>query len=404
MIPDELVQAATGRPPGMFLRDAEACRERLSREFGGRRILVIGAGGSIGSASVRALLPYAPSALHAVDINENSLAELIREVRSSGVPAKNFLALPVDYGSPVMERWLREQPRYDVVLLFAALKHVRSEKTVHTVLQMMDTNLLKLARLMRWLAQDRLPGRFFSVSSDKAAYPVNLMGASKRLMEHLIFSDCLVPGWTPQVSSARFANVAFSQGSLLQSFIERLEKRQPLAAPKDVRRYFISLEEAGTICLLASALAPSGHLLIPRLNPAEHLRTMESVAIAFLRHHGLEAAVHENSDEARHALATDLGGRRYPLVLTSPDTEGEKPFEEFREHEEGLVDVGLKDLAAIRPLPGSMRTLGSLLDRLTRCLNDASVPVSKDEIVTWVSEALPQFRHRSSGLSLDERP
>src|SRR5580700_3911214 len=236
----DLTSIVTGRADSLFARDLEASSDRVVAKVRDRRILVIGGGGSIGAATVRIILDYRPSALHVVDHNENYLAELVRELRgrSAGIPDIDFRTLPLDYGGPVMERFLRESPPYDVVLNFAALKHVRSEKDIYSVLQMFDTNVVRHIRFKRWLAEYRHGSTYFAVSTDQAANPVSLMGASKRLMEDLIF-DIAAESYQ-STTSARFANVAFSNGSLLQGFSHRLAKRQPLAVPRGTRRYFIS--------------------------------------------------------------------------------------------------------------------------------------------------------------------
>ena len=252
----ELTSIVTGRTASLFAGDLEASSDRVFAKVRDRRILVIGGGGSIGAATVRIILDYRPSALHVVDHNENYLAELVRELRgrAAGIPDIDFRALPLDYGGPVMERLLADLPPYDVVLNFAALKHVRSEKDIYSVLQMFDTNLVRHVRFKRWLADHRHGATYFAVSTDKAANPVSLMGASKRLMEDLIFDIAAASGQS--TTSARFANVAFSNGSLLQGFGYRLAKRQPLAVPRDTRRYFISHQEAGELCLLATCRIP----------------------------------------------------------------------------------------------------------------------------------------------------
>ena len=238
---------ATGRARDLFEEDMRVADAALRRWVEGRRVLAIGAAGTIGAATVETLLPYAPSSIVAIDQNENALAELVRRLRSrpEGLGPIDFRTLPIDYGAPVMRRLIADEQPFDLVLHFAAIKHVRSEKDPYSLLQMIDTNIVKLVRLLSLLGDRGFAGRFFAVSTDKAANPSSFMGATKRVMEHVAFQigADIAPG--AEVVSARFANVAFSNGSLLQSFEHRLALGQPLAAPRDTRRYFVSRREAG---------------------------------------------------------------------------------------------------------------------------------------------------------------
>ena len=280
-----LSRTITGRTTDLFTSDMDLRQKELSERIAGSRILIIGGAGSIGSATVHALSAFRPHALHVVDQNENGLAELVRDLRSSTVelPVSDFRTLPLDFGSPIMQRFLTDAEPYDFVLNFAANKHVRTEKDVYSVLQLFNTNVVKTAHFLRWLAENNSARRFFCVSTDKAANPVNLMGASKRIMEHLVFSEEIISTQNLEVTSARFANVAFSNGSLLESFLQRIQKRQPLAVPRNTRRYFVSLREAGQICLLAAICAPHGHIVIPKLDPKNDLQDLQSIAVKVLR-------------------------------------------------------------------------------------------------------------------------
>ncbi|MBP7865780.1 MAG: polysaccharide biosynthesis protein [Acidobacteria bacterium] len=404
-IDDEIASIATGRDFDLFSPDIAARREEIAGCVEGRRFLFIGGAGSIGSATLRALLDFVPAAVHVVDQNENSLAELVRDLRSSprGLNVPDFRCLPLDFGSPIMHRFLLEQPPYDAILNFAAIKHVRSEKDTCSLLQMWDTNVLKNARLLRWLNGPLAPARFFSVSTDKAANPVNLMGASKRLMEDVIFASLWTKPPGPRVTSARFANVAFSEGSLLQSFQKRLEKRQPLAVPKGTRRYFISLREAGQICLLALVCAPPGHLLIPRLDPESDLRELEAIAVAFLRQHGWEPKVYENELSARTNVENDTGAGKYPLLLTPLDTCGEKAFEEFVGEGESAVEVRLPNLVGIEARPGPSGVLERFLKRIESIIEDNASPAGKEWLKREMRSLMPTFRHKDTPNSLDDR-
>ena len=401
----DLAAIATGRTTDLFGPDIAGRREEIADRVEGGRFLLVGGAGSIGTATLKALLEFSPAALHVVDQNENALAELIRDLRSRprGLAVREFRCLPLDFGSPIMERFLRDQCPYDGVLSFAAIKHVRSEKDAYSILQMLETNVLKHARLLGWLEDGRAPSRFFAVSTDKAANPVNLMGASKRLMEEVIFSVGAQPGGRPAVTSARFANVAFSEGSLLQSFQRRLEKRQPLAVPKDTKRYFISLREAGQICLLASACAPAGHLLVPRLSPESDLRSLDEIAARFLRHQGYEPRLYEEEAAARAAVESDAKAGCYPLLLTPLDTSGEKPFEEFVGEGERVTELGLPNLLSIEARPASAETAAAFLRRIEECIGAVDRSTNRDWLVDEVRKAVPSFHHTDSTKSLDDR-
>jgi FlaA1/EpsC-like NDP-sugar epimerase len=245
-------------------------------------------------------------------------------------------------------------------------------------------------------------GRYFCVSTDKAANPVNLMGASKRLMEHLIFSGAVAPGLRAEVSSARFANVAFSDGSLLDGFLKRLQKRQPLAVPRDTRRYFVSLREAGQICLLAAVVAPAGHILVPRLDAEKNLRDLEVVAAALLRQMGLRARIYDEEQAAKDSLERDLSEGFYPLLLTALDTSGEKPFEEFVGQGERLVDIGLAHLAAVPYTAVEVDRLHRFIAHMEAAVAGRSAP-PKEEIVAWIGDVMPEFKHFDTGKHLDQR-
>ncbi len=400
---DALARLATRRERDLFADDVLRSDAELHEHIRGRRVLAIGGAGSIGSATVRLFGAYQPATVHVVDQNENNLTELVRDLRSGGgFDVPDFRALPLDYGAPVMSSLLRDEAPYDFILNFAALKHVRSEKDAYSLTQMLDTNLGKHARFLKWMADSGQAGRYFCVSTDKAANPVNLMGASKRLMEHLAFSN----GWrtesAPDVTSARFANVAFSDGSLLDGFLKRLQKRQPLAVPRDTKRYFVSLREAGQICVLASVLCPARHILVPRLDAEHDLVELEAIAVAFLRHFGLATEMHTDEAAARAAVEPALSRGAYPLLVTALDTSGEKPFEEFLGDGEHSVDIGRASVEAVPYLPGEPGRLDTFLERLEGLLSARS-HASREEIIGWMSDAVPNFRHASSALDLDQR-
>lgn len=396
-----LAEIATGRRHSLFAADVRQRHDQLSEAISDRRLLVTGGGGSIGSSTIRHILRFRPAALHIVDIAENALAELARDFRSDAEvrlpPDTRFL--PIDFGGGSTQRLLRAEPAYDAVLHFAAHKHVRSEKDVPSLLQMIDTNVVKLGKFLVWLDQFGHGGRRFAVSTDKAANPTSFMGASKRLMEHVLFAHP-----AKVTTCARFANVAFSNGSLPQAFLYRLARRQPLAAPEGVRRYFVSLEEAGEICLLTAFAASDGAILIPELDAQANSRPLLDIAAGVLAHQGLQPAYYNDDIAARAAVAGDLSLGRYPVLVTPLDTSGEKPFEEFIADGEEAEDAGLSSLKMVRhrAMPNA---LGPLLDFLRQLIERPDVAVTKAEIALRIKQVAIGFDHvEAGGRSLDERP
>jgi FlaA1/EpsC-like NDP-sugar epimerase len=367
-------------------------------------VLVVGGAGSIGSATIRQLVRYRPESVHVVDQNENSLVELVRDLRSGTDPLQvpDFRTLPLDYGAPVMERFLASVPSYDMVLNFAAHKHVRSEKDVCSLLQMLDTNIVKQARFLGWLRRYGHGTRTFAVSTDKAAFPVNLMGASKRLMEHVIFSEGMDKLRNRVTTSARFANVAFSNGSLLEGFLHRLAKRQPFALPRATRRFFVSLDESAHLCLLAASLFPDRHLAIPALDERRDLIELEEVGVKVLAHFGYKAVIFEDEAAAKENLAALEAKQKYPVLLTALDTSGEKAFEEFVGDGEQSVDLKFKALRGVpyRSVPPA--TLEDVVARLSDLIHDASKVIGKTEIVSIIAKTIPEFKHVETGKSLDQ--
>ena len=395
-----LSRLATGRESSLFAADISTQADKLRSAIAGRRILVTGGAGSIGRATVELLLGYSPAAIHVVDIGENVLVEMVRDLRSRPTPivTGEFRLLPIDYGSTATERLLQSEAPYDLVLHFAAHKHVRSEKDVPSVIQMIDTNVLKMKRFTDWLLTYGHSGRYFAVSTDKAANPTSLMGASKRMMEHVLFS---VPP-AIQATSTRFANVAFSNGSLLEGFLFRLAQRQPLAVPREVRRYFVSAKEAAEICLLTAAIAEPRQITFPRLDPAENLRPLVDIAVGLLKHIGLEASFYDTEAEACSSVSSELRRGRYPVLLTALDTSGEKPYEEFVAADEAPVSTPFLALSAVQyVLPP--HPLEVALTYLAAIASDATKPADKSNIARQLSLVVPGFRHVETGRSLDDR-
>ncbi|MBQ2187470.1 MAG: polysaccharide biosynthesis protein, partial [Bacteroidales bacterium] len=285
----------TFRQESMFLADIEANRERLSQEIQGKSVCVIGGAGSIGSSFIKAVLPFKPSKLIVIDLNENGLAELTRDLRSTYgmyVPDE-YRAYTLNFADPIFERIFREEKGFDIVANFSAHKHVRSEKDKYSVQALIENNDIKAKKLLDLLAVYP-PKHFFCVSTDKAANPVNIMGASKRIMEDMIMA------YTTKfkVTTARFANVAFSNGSLPDGWINRVDKKQPLAAPNDVKRYFVSPEESGQICMLACILGKNGEIFFPKLGE-EQMLTFSSICDKFVEAHGMKVDLCETDEEAK---------------------------------------------------------------------------------------------------------
>jgi FlaA1/EpsC-like NDP-sugar epimerase len=302
-----------------------------------------------------------------------------------------------------MRRFLQSEPRYDWLLNFAAIKHVRSEKDIPSLLQMFDTNLLKPLQCWQWMLEKGSAPSYFSVSTDKAAEPVNLMGATKRIMEHLMFCAGSPMSVAKRSTTSRFANVAFSNGSLLESFVRRFEKCQPLACPRDTLRFFISLREAGQICLLAAACGPDRHIVIPRLDPQADTRRLEDIARAFLLRKGFEPKIYEDEQAARNSVTSDLLQGRYPVLLTDLDTQGEKGCETFAGPDEELTEFGMSSALAIRYRMVPLDVLTRFTGEITAFVSDPNQIVDKRRILQAVASVLPEFHHVDSPEILDKR-
>jgi FlaA1/EpsC-like NDP-sugar epimerase len=396
-----LAELATSYSGSRFQSDIEQSQALLDASVTGRRVLVIGGAGSIGSAVVELLVAINPAVLHVIDQSENNLAELVRSLRSSQDVSEStdLRTLPLDYGGSIMGMFLASQEPYDLVMNFAALKHVRSEKDSYSLLQMLETNILKQARFMKFLAAQGFSGRYFCVSTDKAANPVSLMGASKRLMEHVLFATDDFSGLR---TSARFANVAFSDGSLLHSWLQRVAKRQPIAVPRAVRRYFVSMKEAGHICLLAAIGAPNQSILVPRLDPSKDLVELRVVAERLVRKLGLEPAFYESEKDVREAVDRELPRGRYPVLLTPSDTSGEKPFEVFVGDGETLSRSKLQTLDIVSYCPAPHGSIARLLRQLELWLSRDEA-AEKADVIDAIGSVVPQFHHVETGRNLDQR-
>lgn len=410
-----LASAITGRGPGLFAADLLARRDALAAAVSGRRVLVAGGAGSIGSATIQALLGFRPVALAVLDPSENNLAELVRHLRSRVEGFAGDLAVqPLDYGSPLAAGWLGRQAPFDVVLSFAALKHVRSERDEWSLARMLEVNLVKADR---FLAACRRHGHgqggVFLVSTDKAADPVSLMGASKRAMELLLWAHAspgapasLLDGGTapalPRVTTTRFANVLFSDGSLPWGFLQRLDKEQILAAPGDVSRYLVSPEESGQLCLLAALACPHAHVLVPRLDPRRDQRRFTAVAEAVLRDAGQIPSWYHDEAAARAAWAADRAAGRWPVLVTVSDTAGEKPEEVFVARDEAARDCGLSSALAVPAAPVETAALADFL-RLVDQACTRGEPPAKPDLARALARVVPQLHHAETGRNLDNK-
>lgn len=389
----------TGRRTSMFLEDIERKKGELSLKIKDKKILVIGGAGSIGSSFIKAILPFKPLSLVVVDINENALAELTRDLRSTkGVYIPDdYVTYPMDFASPVFEKMFRKRGGFDIVGNFSAHKHVRSEKDIYSIEALLQNNVLH-AKLLLDLLAEFPPEEYFCVSTDKAANPVNIMGASKRIMEDVIFSySDKFP-----VKTARFANVAFSNGSLPAGFLARIAKLQPLSAPSDVKRYFVSPEESGQICMLACMLGKSREIFFPKLKDAQMMR-FDTIATHLLHEYGYEVLECESDEEAIvKADALKEGSKLYPVHYSGSDTSGEKPYEEFYTDEE---TVDMYRLQALGVITGKEVTDKSkvevLFDKLTAEFSKETT--SKEKIIKIMQEYLPNFEHIETGKSLDSK-
>lgn len=387
------------RPASMFLPDIHENKEALSAKIKDKTILVIGGAGSIGSSFIKAVLPFRPKTMVVVDYNENALAELTRDLRSAKdtyIP-EDYIPYPIDFASSVFQKMFRKRGGFDIVANFSAHKHVRSEKDIYSVEALLQNNVLH-AGLLLDLMTEFPPEEYFCVSTDKAANPVNIMGASKRIMEDVIFSySDRFP-----VKTARFANVAFSNGSLPAGFLERLRKLQPISAPSDVKRYFVSPEESGQICMLACMLGKNREIFFPKLEKAQ-MMTFDKIATELLQEHGYEVLLCESDEDAiDKAEALKTGSRRYPVHYSASNTSGEKAFEEFYTEGENVDFKRLKALGVVtdKSIPDKGR-VKVLFNDLNAAFERAET--TKEEIVSIMKAYLPNFEHMETGRSLDTK-
>ena len=362
------------------------------------RFLVIGGAGAIGQAVTLEIFKRQPKTLHVVDISENNMVELVRNVRSSlGYGAGEFKTFAIDCGSIEFEAFFENEGPYDFVFNLSALKHVRSEKDPFTLMRMITVNIFNTIKTLR-LAQRSGAKKYFCVSTDKAANPVNMMGASKKIMEMFLMRE----SQHQKISMARFANVAFSDGSLLHGFNQRFLKNQPIAAPMDIRRYFVTPKESGELCLLSGLLGKNRDIFFPKLSEKLHLITFSEIAVRFLRGYGYEPYECESEYEARDRAEELIAKKQWPCYFFKSDTTGEKDFEEFFTDNEDLDMDRFDTVGVIRNQPdfdeAKLDEFMTGIDALR-----AKATWTKDDIVKLYFGLLPEFAHKETGKYLDQR-
>lgn len=387
------------RPQGLLYDDLNKFDSLLHQKIDGRSVLVIGGAGTIGSSYIKAILKFHVKRLYVVDINENGLTELVRDLRSSvgyNIP-DDFKTYPINFGDIVFEKLLKQEGPFEIVANFAAHKHVRSEKDEYSIQAMVENNVLKAKKLLDLLLVHK-PEHFFCVSTDKAANPVNIMGASKKLMEEVImaYSDVI------SITTARFANVAFSNGSLPQGFLERINKRHPWSCPLDVKRFFVSPQESGQICLIASILGESGDIFFPKLDMVNDMKPFSMIVDALLNEYHLTADVCTSEEEARKkALLLNADSKTYPVYFFASDTSGEKAYEEFYTETEELDMVKFPNLGVVKNSKARSKVeMEAIFARLNQIF---SVHSTKAEIIETLKQYLPNFEHIETGKNLDQK-
>ncbi len=393
-------EQVTGRNESLLKPDFEKYSESLHSRINNKSVLVIGGAGTIGSSYIKAILKFRIKKLVVVDINENGLTELVRDLRSStGYHLPDaFITYPVNFGERVFEKIFQQHGPFEIVANFAAHKHVRSEKDIFSIEAMIENNVLRARKLLDLLLRFP-PEHFFCVSTDKAANPVNIMGASKKLMEELImtYADRL------PIKTARFANVAFSNGSLPLGFLDRLNKRQPWSCPLGIRRFFVSPEESGELCLIASIMGESGDIFFPKLDEERDMIPFDKIALALLKSLGLHPDMCQTEEEAKQkALLLNDDSKSYPIYFFGSDTSGEKAFEEFYTEKETLDNHSFIHLGVVKnSKKRSITEIDAIFDQLHQLFESQNI--TKSSIVDVLKVYLPNFEHIETGKGLDSK-
>lgn len=387
-----------GRNKELFIEDISRHNKELSEIVHASRFLVLGGAGSIGQAVTKEIFKRNPRKLHVVDISENNMVELVRDIRSSfGYIDGDFQTFALDIGSIEYDAFWESDGQYDYVLNLSALKHVRSEKDPFTLMRMIQVNIFNTDKTLQQGINNGVK-RYFCVSTDKAANPVNMMGASKRIMEMFVNKRSR----DINVSMARFANVAFSDGSLLHGFDQRIKKRQPIVAPKDIKRYFVSPKESGELCLMSCLFGDNRDIFFPKLNEELHLTTFADIARNYLKQLGLKPVVCDDEVEARSKIKELDLTRYWPCLFTNSDTTGEKDFEEFYTANESLDLDRFSNIGIIK------NEIQEVDKRTLEFENNIKVFLknkvwSKEDVVILFNKTLPGFYHMETGKYLDSK-
>ena len=387
-----------GREKALFSSDTKLLSKELYATTQSSRFLIIGGAGSIGQAVTKEIFKRDPIAIHVVDISENNMVELVRDLRSTeGYGSGDFKTFSVDCGSVEFEALMASEGPYDYVFNLSALKHVRSESDPYTLMRMIMVNVFNTIKTLR-LANKVGAKKYFCVSTDKAANPVNMMGASKRIMEMFLMRESL----SQNISMARFANVAFSDGSLLHGFNQRFSKNQPFSAPNDVRRYFVTPQESGELCLLSGLLGENRDIFFPKLSEKLHLITFAEIAVRYLRERGYEPYECESEDEARDRAEELIANKQWPCYFFNSDTTGEKDFEEFFTDNEDLDMERFETVGVIKNQPNFDESkLDDFMNGIEALRKKGTW--AKDDIVKLYFGLLPEFAHKETGKYLDQR-
>jgi len=386
------------RDKELFSLDVKNYEEELCDTISCSSFLVIGAAGSIGQAVTKEIFKRNPKKLDVVDISENNMVELVRDIRSSiGYIDGEFKTYALDVGSVEYDAFIENDGEYDYVLNLSAVKHVRSERDPFTLMRMLNVNIFNTNKTLQQSIRKGVK-KYFCVSTDKATNPVNMMGASKKIMELFLMRESL----NMEVSTARFANVAFSDGSLLHGFNQRIQKKQPIVAPRDIKRYFITTQESGELCLMSCMFGDNRDIFFPKLKEELHLTSFVDIAVKYLNDLGYKPFVCENEDEARKLIETLPSKGEWPCFFGSSDTTGEKDFEEFYTDKESL---DMSRFASIGVIKNDAIFDGELLNRFESNINRLMKSSSwkKEDIVKEFSKIIPNFKHRETGKSLDEK-
>jgi len=390
------VLSLIGRDQALFEVDIAKYENDLVRVVSASSFLVLGGAGSIGQAVVKEIFKRQPKKLHVVDISENNMVELVRDIRSSfGYIDGDFQTFALDIGSIEYDAFVKADGQYDYVLNLSALKHVRSEKDPFTLMRMIDVNVFNTDKTIQQSIENNAK-KYFCVSTDKAANPVNMMGASKRIMEMFLMrrSESI------NISTARFANVAFSDGSLLHGFNQRIQKRQPIVAPNDIKRYFVTPQESGELCLMSCIFGDNRDIFFPKLSESLHLISFSDIAVKYLKQAGYEPFLCQSEGQARDLAKTLPQQGKWPCLFTASDTTGEKDFEEFFTENETLDMERFDNLGIIENIA---EFEPELLEMFEQSISKLKVEKcwTKDQIIELFFKMIPDFGHKETGKYLD---